>query len=118
LRYGLASAIALGADAGTLVALKELTGMNVLMANTISFTVGLVVTFVASRLWVFSGRKIASPAMEFAIFVLVGLAGLAVNDLFLWLGTTLGWHYLAAKALAAGTGFLWNFALRKYLIYR
>jgi putative flippase GtrA len=50
--------------------------------------------------------------------MIVGVAGLALNDFIVWLGTALGWYYLVAKAVAAGTGFAWNFLLRKYLVYR
>ena len=117
-RYGIASAIALSADVGTLVLLKETLGVPVVLANTVSFTVGLMITFIFSRTWVFRERKIANPVVEFGVFAIVGVAGLLLNDAIVWAGTALGWYYLLAKALAAGVGFLWNFALRRWLIYR
>jgi len=118
IRYGLTSGVALGADVGVLMLLKEVFGADVLLANTVGFSVGVIITFFASRMWVFSERKITNPVAEFVVFVLVGVLGLAINDFVVWAGTIAGWHYLVAKALAAGVSFLWNFLLRKYVVYR
>ena len=118
LRYGAASAVALAADYATLYLLASVIGLPPLLANSVSFTVGVVITYFASRMWVFSERRLTDPRAEFVVFVLVGLAGLAVNDGVVWAGTTLGWNLYVAKALAAAVSFVWNFFLRKYLIYR
>lgn len=118
LRYGVASAIALAVDVGTLVLLKTVFGLPVLWANTVSFSLGVIVTFILSRTWVFQARKIANPVAEFAVFAIVGVTGLILNDAIVWGGTALGWYYLLPKAIAAGVGFFWNFLLRRWLIYR
>ena len=118
IRYALVSALALVVDFGLLVFLKQVAGLPVLLANTISFVAGLVVTFIFSRTWVFHQRKISSPALEFGLFALVGVTGLALNDLIVWAGVALSLDYRLAKVAAAGIGFCWNFLLRKFLIYR
>jgi len=117
LRYGVTSVIALAADFGTLTLLREHFGLPVLLANSISFTVGLVITFILSRTWVFKSRKVANPWAEFGIFTVIGITGLVVNDAVLWAGTAIGVYYLLAKVVAAGASFVWNYLLRRRLVY-
>ena len=72
-----------------------------------------------SVVWVFDTRRVASKAAEYALFVLVGVVGLALNEGLLWVFTeTLGLHYLVSKVVAATLIFGWNFGARKLLLFR
>ena len=80
---------------------------------------GTSVSYALSVLWVFDTRRVASKAAEYALFVLVGAVGLALNEGLLWLFTeALGLHYLLAKVIAATLIFGWNFGARKLLLFR
>jgi len=77
------------------------------------------VSYALSVVWVFDARRVASKTAEYALFVLVGVVGLALNEGLLWLFTeTLGLHYLLAKLIAATIIFGWNFGARKLLLFR
>ena len=118
-RYGLVSALGLGAYLLLLITLTEIFGVSYLSSAAIGFTAGAVVVYLLSITWVFQARAYRDkPANEFLVFVAIGLAGLLVNQVILLFGTeVLALHYTASKALAIGFVFSWNFTARKALLF-
>ncbi len=118
-RYLLASAAALGADAGLLWGLTEWGGVPYFVSAAIGFTAGLAVVYTLSVAWVFRRRSLAGqPLAELALFIGIGVVGLALNEAILaGLTETLGLHYMAAKAASVGVVFTWNFAARKLALF-
>lgn len=117
-RYGFVSLAALAVDFGGLILLKEVFGLHYLTAATISFSAGLVTNYLLSLLWVF-GRSKYSRLTEFSIFAGIGVVGLVLNDLILWILTgNLGLYYVLSKIVATGVTFIWNFSARKYILFR
>lgn len=113
-RYGLVSIFALGADAGLLYWLKEYMGLHYLLAATLSFVCGLIVSYVLSMRFVFSGSKL-NRHHEFIVYTVIGLAGLLLNDLIIFLLVTVHLWYMAAKLVSTGVVFFFNFFLRRNL---
>lgn len=119
IRYGFASAIALIVDGVLLWLLTEFLGFSYLLSGAISFTAGLIVVYLLSVFWVFERRLVRSRAAEFAIFALIGLVGLAFNEAILYLFTSLlGVYYLVSKVASVVVVFSWNFAARKWILFR
>ena len=119
LRYGVAGLTAATVDTGLLALLTELFGENLLLLWTaIAFACGLATTYLLSIKWVFSNRTM-NQAAELTIFIIIGLAGLALTELLVWFfAIKLDWHYLLAKITAATAVFLWNFSAKKLLLFR
>jgi putative flippase GtrA len=116
--YGLASAIALAADAGLLFVLVHFLGWWYLAAATVSFTVGVAVAYVLSVTLVFERRRVASRRAEFATFVAIGVVGLLINNAVIYVGVHhFGLHYMVAKAFAALVTFAGNFVARRQLLF-
>jgi hypothetical protein len=118
LLYGLSSALALGLDWSLLVGLTA-AGLNYLVAAAIGFCSGMVVTYGLSVAVVFRHRRLTSRWQELAAFIGIGLAGLALTQvlLALWVevfGMTPG----LAKIPTAGLVFLFNFGVRRALLFR
>ncbi len=116
--YGLASALALGVDWGLLLLLTKL-GVNYLAASAVGFTSGIGVTYALSVSVVFRHRPVADRRREFIGFLGVGLAGLVLTQglMALWvemLRMTPG----LAKIPTAGIVFVFNFAVRRALLFR
>ena len=87
-RYFAVSAAALAVDAGLLWLLTQAFGMPYLAANAVG------------------------------LFADIGIGGLLVNEVVLWLGVeAAAASLLYAKAVAAGTSFAFNFLVRKYLLF-
>jgi len=118
LRYVAAAALALAVDFGTYVALIRLASVHYLVAAPIGFTLGLVIIYVLSVRWVFTVRRFADARAEFAIFALIGVAGLGLNQAVIYAGVELlSFSPELAKILSAGTVFCFNFGLRKLLLF-
>jgi putative flippase GtrA len=118
-RYSFVGAIAFAFDFGSLFILAHFLGVHYLAAAGIAFLIGLSVNYVLSIKWVFNRRSIGDKRIEFLLFVLIGLAGLGLNELFIWFFTeTAHIHYLASKVVSTVFVYLWNFFARKYSLFR
>jgi putative flippase GtrA len=116
-RYVVVAAIGLIFDFGGLILLTESLHVFYLVSATISFVVALVINYVLSTLWVFPQSKY-SRWHEFLFFGLIGIVGLGLNDLLIWvLSSGFGIYYIVSKMIATCTVFAWNFLARKFLLY-
>lgn len=95
-------------------------GVHYILSGAISFTVGLCVNYVLSKLLVFSKKTTGTErAKEFSVFAIVAVFGLAITEGLMWLFTEkLGWYYMISKAVAAIIVLFWNFFMKKILLYR
>ena len=118
-RYGIAGLTAAAVDTGMLALLTELFGERLLLLWTaIAFALGLATTYILSIKWVFSNRTMGQAA-ELTIFIIIGLVGLGLTELLVWVfAIKLNWHYLIAKITAATAVFIWNFSAKKLLLFR
>jgi len=117
-RYLGASALALAVDIGVYSALIRLAGVYYLVAAPIGFALGLATIYALSVRWVFSHRRLTDARTEFALFALLGLAGLAINQGMVYAGVEwLALGYEPAKLVSAGVVFCFNFGSRKLLLF-
>jgi len=108
-------------DFGLLSLLKAL-GLPTLIANSLSFTAGVVNNFSWNRLWTFSDAKRVGWQRQLAQFILGSLVGLTLNNaIVLMLDAPLGaffgqpdYGYLPAKAIATGVVVFWNYFANCY----
>lgn len=106
----------------SLLTLLKTLGLPTLLANTASFSAGVVNNFTWNRLWTFSDVKQADWQRQLAQFVLVSLIGLALNNTIVLLleaplGNLLdqpGYGYLPAKVIATGIVVFWNYFANRY----
>lgn len=116
--YLVASLVALAADIGVMVGLVELAHVPYLLAAVISFILGGFVAYGLSVRFIFRYRRIEDRRVEATSFVILGLAGLAVNAACMAVGVELlGLNYIIAKLGAAGMSFVVNYALRRVLLF-
>ncbi len=119
LRAVAVSLVSFGLDFGTLALLTEVARLHYLVSAALSFLLGTTLSWLLSIRWVFDVRRFSSRVAEYALFVFVGVVGLAINELLLWAFTDgLGLYYLLSKIIAATIGFFWNFGMRKTLLFR
>lgn len=117
LRYFVASAAALGADVG-LYRLGLRLGWAYPIAALLGFCAGAVVAYVASVRWVFSARTVRSASLEFGLFVAIGVGGLLLTELLLWIAIgRLGFPPIGAKLATCAAVFVFNFGARKILLF-
>lgn len=119
LRYFVASTVALVVDVVTLYLLTSSAGLLYLYSGAVAFMLGLTTVYLLSILWVFRKRALSDWRAEFVLFAAIGLVGLGLNELILWLLTGhLGLFYLVSKAASVFVVFSWNFGARKWLLFR
>jgi putative flippase GtrA len=118
IRYFTASALALAIDFGAYIGLIRIADLHYLVAAPIGFACGLATVYLLSTRWVFRERRLADRRMEFALFALVGFAGMALNQAVLYAAVQwLAASFELAKFISAGIVFTFNFATRKLLLF-
>jgi len=126
LRYVVVGGIAFLADFGTLVLAQELFlkayPWGVYVATVLGFIVGLAVNYVLSLTFVFISAKDRGKGRTFGaflIFGIVGVVGLGLTELGMWIGIELlSWNYMIVKVLVTGAVLMWNYLGRKILVFR
>lgn len=117
-RYFAASALALAIDFGIYVGLIRVAGVHYLIAAPLGFALGLATIYLLGIRWVFKERRLVDRRAEFALFALIGLAGMALNQGILFAAVQwLAASFEVAKIISAGMVFCFNFASRKLLLF-
>ena len=118
IRYFGASALALAIDFGTYSGLIRIAGVHYLVAAPVGFALGLATVYALSIRWVFRQRRLADARAEFALFAVIGLAGMALNQVIIYGAVELlPGYYEIAKLISAGVVFCFNFISRKVLLF-
>lgn len=118
LRYVVVGGIAFAVDFGSLYLLTELAGIHYLVSALIAFVLGLIVNYLLSKSWVFDRRSMNDAATEFLVFAAIGVVGLGLNEMILWiLSGKMHIHYMAGKAVSAGIVLVWNFGARRRALF-
>jgi putative flippase GtrA len=117
-KYAGASTVALSVDVGLLLALTHYAGWHYQLAAMASFLAGTSVAYFLSVRFVFSTHRLQDRRVEFIWFVLLGVVGVGINSLVLYLtASRLGMDLLYAKAVAACCTFVANFGLRRQVLF-
>jgi putative flippase GtrA len=117
-RYALVGGCAFVVDFALLALLVRLAALHYLLAAALAFLGGVVTNYSISVLWVFDQRSLKSPAVEFAVFAILGVFGLGLTEIVLFILTgLLGMDVLVSKVVATAATFVWNFASRKVILF-
>ena len=118
-RYVFVGGIAFVADWGMLVLLHEALIVNVYLATAIAFVFGLTVNFFLSKKFVFKEKSEKTNGLgEFVTYGIIGVIGLGLTEVIMWLLLKLSIIYMMTKVIAAVIVLLWNFIARKIILYR
>lgn len=87
------------------------------IAKAISYSVGVLNSFLLNRIWTFQAR--GSSWVSLIPFILSSLVGLAINTGMLQLClVTLRLPEIIAIGAATASSLIWNFLVSKFLIFR
>lgn len=105
-------------DFGTLIFMHEILHLYYLLAAASGFIVGLTVLYFLSNRYVFGESKIKSKSAEFGIFTLIGVVGLVILALLMWIFTDkFQVNYIISKIIATVFVYAWNFFARRTLYH-
>lgn len=117
-QYVLAGGLAFLFDFAALFLLTEHVGLHYLVSASIAFLLGLTSNYLLCITWIFDYRALKNQAHELAVFSLIGIAGLLLNNLLMFFFTDfLGLHYLVSRAEAALLILFFNFSLKRWLLF-
>jgi len=117
-RYTFVGGFAFMVDFGTLFILTEYLHIYYLVSAAIAFLLGLTINYILSVRWVFNSRTMENRWLEFMVFAIIGLVGLGLNELFIWLLTEVFLiYYLLSKIITTAIVYFWNFFARKFMLF-
>ncbi len=121
IRYGLSGGIAFVVDFGLLWLITSICHAHYLVGAFCGYTAGLIITYLLSIKWIFSDRKLShQQGAEFIIFTIIGLVGLLLTQGLMYAFTEYVFgtdHYLYSKLLTTVIVSLFNFAMKKILLF-
>ena len=121
-RYLVTGGLAFVVDFGLFALCLYVFDWHYLLANLVGLVAGLVLNYTMSIVWVFTACKRTlekQKTAEFLLFALVGIAGVGINQLLMYLmvdGICL--NEMVSKMLAAVLVLMWNFGARKLLLFK
>jgi len=131
MRYAVVGGIAFFFDAGTLAFCREIIfksdSSEAVMATSVAagFIIGLIVNYFLSLAVVFRSaeqQKKGKTVKAFVIFAVVGLIGLGLTELGMYIGVKIvgsaGLWYLLVKCFVAGAVLVWNYIGRKIFVFK
>lgn len=125
LKYSVVGCVAFVADFLTLTLVYRVLlthwPYGLFAGTAAGFVVGTVVNYGISKKMVFqqAASRAKKVVTEFLGYALVGLIGLLLTELGMYLGVEmLACHYGFTKTLVSGLVLIWNFLARRFLVYR
>lgn len=113
-KFALVGFASLAVEYSLLLLMVEKMGVSVLSATTLSFFASIVVNYFLSMRYVFDRRDDMSRKREFTIFAVLSAVGLALNDLYMFVGVTcLNIGYQLMKPIATFLVTWFNFFSRR-----
>ena len=114
--YGLIGGFCAALDFGVYTLLCEFDVMPYLWANVISIHIGIFTSFILNRQINFKVKN--KTALRFISFYNVGLVGLGISELMLYLMVTVEeWNELVCKLISIVVVALIQFVLNKYITF-
>ena len=122
LRYLITGGLAFVVDFGLFALCLYIFEWHYLLANLVGLITGLVLNYALSILWVFTACKRTfqkKKAAEFILFTLVGIAGVGINQLLMFIMVDgINLNELLSKIFAAILVLMWNFGARKLMLFK
>ena len=130
-RYVLVGGVCFLIDAGALTGCKLLffrencTDAQMALCTAVGFLLGLTANYLLSNVFVFHSaeqKKQGWKLSAFLIFAVIGLIGLGLTEIGMWLGVKIvgseGLWFILVKCVVAGIVLIWNYIGRKIFVYR
>lgn len=118
IKFGIVGCSGIVIDFSLTYLCKEKMRMNKYIANAIGFSSAATSNFLLNNYWTFNDKNESLLADRFFIFVVISLAGLAINSLIIALCTRkFNLNFYVSKVVAVGVVFIWNFLMNNYITF-
>lgn len=116
-RFAIVGIIATAVHYAIMVALVETGRVAPVIATTIGYGFGIVVSYALNRRFTFAAQG-TPVAKSFAKFVVLYGVGAVLNGAIVGGLIALGAYYLLAQVIATGLVLIWNFLGARYVVFR
>lgn len=117
LKFGVVGGTAFLIDYGLLFVLTEFAGIHYLISGTISFAASVIYNYILSIVWVFDPVGERSRTKDMAVFLILSVIGLGINQAIMWiLVEQAGVYYMLSKIVATVIVMVYNFITRKLFL--
>ena len=117
-KYIISGGLAFICDFLILLFCKEILELHYLVANIFGYFSGLLIAYFLNVNWVFSHRKYQKTSVEFLIFNIIVLSGLAISEsIMAFMVDVAGAHYLSAKIFASALVMVFNYTAKKFFLF-
>ncbi len=107
-KFGLVGVSGTAVDFGVTYFFKEWVKLNKYIANSIGFTVAVTTNYLLNRIFTFQSQ--GDMTAEYFKFLLIGIIGMGLNNLFIYLfEKRFGLNFYVAKIAATLIVMVWNF---------
>ncbi|OUR78775.1 hypothetical protein A9Q83_06100 [Alphaproteobacteria bacterium 46_93_T64] len=117
-KFAITGILNTGIDFAIFFTLIYVVSVHFAVANTVAFLIAVTVSYIINKNWTFSdqnsGHKILSEWIHFTVISIGGFI-LATTLLFI-LDPYI--HVGAAKIIATGASFIWNFTLTRFYLWK
>lgn len=116
-RFAIVGLIAFAVDYGLFLSMTYSLGIDYLVSSTVSFSASTVVNYLLSMRYVYDGKQDASAKRQFAIFAVLSVIALGLNQFLLWLFVSpCGIEEWISKLAATFLVSMYNFGSRKLFL--
>ena len=117
IKFTIVGGIATLIDFIFLYVFKEYLNINIILTNTLSFTISVIYNYIASITLVFDVNRNKSKKIQFILFVIFSIVGLTINNIIIYiLIDLLSIHYILSKVIATFIVMIFNFITRKMFL--
>lgn len=118
IKFCLVGISGMGIDFGTTWLLKEKGKINKYVANSTGFILAATSNYIWNHLWTFQTRNSHIP-VEYLSFIVISVAGLALNNLLIYIFTDrLKFNFYLSKLFAIAIVTIWNFVMNFLFTFR
>jgi putative flippase GtrA len=113
-------------DFAILNLLVQVVHLALLPANSISFSIAVINSYLLNKYWTFQDKK-PIYLTQFSLFFIISLVGLGLSNLMMHFGSraiafllpdlTFTWQYNLAKIASAAVVLIWNFGAYQYWVF-
>lgn len=97
-----------------LIIFKEFFCFDILLSNTLAFSISVIYNYWASLKFVFNVDKSKSKKRNFIIFIFFSIIGLLINDFIVYVSNSVfDIYYILSKIFATFIVMIFNFITRK-----
>jgi putative flippase GtrA len=115
IRFAVVGSLNTAIDLGVFTALTAIAGLPPDRANGISYSCGIVTSFILNRGWTFADSR-GGVAEQFTRFIVVSLASLLLSTMVVT-GLSVIMAPLAAKLVSVPVMFVWNYGMTRRFVF-